>query len=475
MQVRNPRNGQYDYKLSIDSPNQVAQKAHDLRSAQALWDSKGIDHRVNILLEFASKLEERRDDIIDHLSIDTGRKKISQIEFEGAIGLIKGRCFGSPKLMEEVPIRDSYSNPTVQIKQQRVPYQLVGVISPWNFPLLLALIDTVPALLAGCAVLLKPSEVTPRFIDPLEEIVNDISELSGVLKFVRGGADSGSALVDNVDVICFTGSVATGQIIAINAAKNFIPAFLELGGKDPAIVMADADLDVATDAVLRSAAGATGQACQSLERIYVDEKIYNVFVELLCNKVGKTTYNSNYEDGGTMGPLIFDKQTEKIEAQLREATSKGAQIKTGGTVDKINGGSWMMPTVVIDVTHDMSLMTEETFGPVIPVMSYSDINEAIALANDSVYGLSGSVFSKDIDQAVMVASQIEAGGMSINDGSLTNQVFDATKNSFKLSGLNGSRMGNDGFTRFFRTKALLIQTAHPKSIHSQDEEGLVNR
>ena len=134
-----------------------------------------------------------------------------------------------------------------------------------------------------------------------------------------------------------------------------------------------------------------------------------------------------------------------------------------------------MPTVVIDVTHDMSLMTEETFGPVIPVMSYSDINEAIALANDSVYGLSGSVFSKDIDQAVRVASQIEAGGMSINDGSLTNQVFDATKNSFKLSGLNGSRMGNDGFTRFFRTKALLIQTAHPKSIHSQDEEGLVNQ
>lgn len=470
MQVRNPRNGKYDYELVVDSPEQVGQKSKDLRSAQASWNSEGVNARVNVLLKLAEKLEEQKEDIINQLSIDTGRRKISRIEFDGAIGLIKGRCFSVPKLMEEIPVRDSFSNPTVRIKQQQVPYELVGVISPWNFPLLLALIDTVPALLAGCTVLLKPSEVTPRFIDPLEAIVEAMPELSGVLKFVRGGAESGAALVDNVDVICFTGSVATGKVIAMNAAKNFIPAFLELGGKDPAIVMADADLEVAADAVIRSAAGATGQACQSLERIYVDHTIYDAFVELLCKKIEQINYNSNYEKGGTMGPLIFDKQATKIENQLKDAIAKGAKIKTGGTVDNINGGSWMMPTVVTDVNHSMSLMTEETFGPVIPVMSYSDLDEAIRLANDSNYGLSGSVFSGDVEEAIRVASLIDAGGMSINDGSLTNQVFDATKNSFKLSGLNGSRMGNDGFTRFFRTKALLIQTAHPQSIHSQEED-----
>ena len=470
MQVRNPRNGQYDYELIVDDPKQVNKKAEALRSAQQAWNAKGIDHRVKVLLELADKIEKRKEKIVEQLAIDTGRRKISAIEFNGALGLIKGRCFSCPKLMAEIPIRDSFSNPTVKIKQQKVPYQLVGVISPWNFPLLLALIDTVPALLAGCTVLLKPSEVTPRFIDPLEEIVKEIPELAGVLDFVRGGAESGAALVDSVDVVCFTGSVATGKIIAMNAAKNFIPAFLELGGKDPAIVMEDADLEVATDAIMRSAAGATGQACQSLERIYVDEKIHDSLVDLLVDKISKVTLNHDYSQGGTMGPLIFDKQADKIKSQLKDAVSKGAQIKTGGEIENLNGGSWMMPTVVVKVDHTMTLMTEETFGPVIPIMSFKDIDEAIALANDSDYGLSGSVFSGDVEEAIRVASLIDAGGMSINDGSLTNQVFDATKNSFKLSGLNGSRMGNDGFTRFFRTKALLIQTAHPQSIHSQEED-----
>jgi len=469
MKVRNPRNGTYDYTLAIDSPNQVSHKALALKSTQQAWNSKGIAHRVKVLMELATMLEIKSEEIINQLSIDTGRRKISRIEFDGAIGLIKGRCYSSPKLMEEVPIRDSFSNPTVQIKQQRVPYELVGVISPWNFPLLLALIDTVPALLAGCSVLLKPSEVTPRFIDPLEAVVKEIPELASVLQFVRGGAESGAALVDNVDVVCFTGSVATGKIIAMNAAKNFIPAFLELGGKDPAIVLADANLEITTDAIIRSAAGATGQACQSLERIYVDEKIHDSLISLLVEKINKVTFNADYEKGGTMGPLIFDKQADKIEEQINDAIDKGAQVKTGGKIENIDGGAWMLPTVVTQVNHEMSLMTEETFGPVIPVMAYKDLDQAIALANDSDYGLSGSVFSSDLEEAVRVASLIDAGGISVNDGSLTNQVFDATKNSFKLSGLNGSRMGNDGFTRFFRTKALLIQTAHPKSIHSQEE------
>lgn len=469
MQVRNPRNGKYDYTLVTDSPEQVSEKSIDARSHQATWSSLDISQRVKVLIEFAESLEKRKQEVIGSLAVDTGRRKISQIEFDGAMGLIRGRCLSSPRLMEEVPIRQSLSNPTVQIKQQKVPYELVGVISPWNFPLLLALIDTIPALLAGCAVLLKPSEVTPRFIDPVEDIVESIPELSKVLKFVRGGAESGEALVNNVDAICFTGSVSTGKIIAMNAAKNFIPAFLELGGKDAAIVMEDADLDLTTDAILRSAAGATGQACQSLERVYVDVNVYDKLIKMLSYKISGLTHNANYDDGGTMGPLIFEKQAEKISKQLEDAVSKGATIVTGGKIENIDGGLWMMPTVVTNVDHTMSIMMEETFGPVIPIMKYSSLDEAINFANDSSFGLSGSVFSKDTEKAIEVAAQIDAGGISINDASLTNQVFDATKNSFKLSGLNGSRMGADGFTRFFRTKALLIQTTNPKSIHSQDE------
>jgi len=470
MQVRNPRNGELDYTLKVDDAEKIFGEAAQLKIEQTAWAKRSIDERVQILLKFADKILENKDELIDALSIDTGRKTISEIEFQGAVGVIKGRCYSSPLLMNANTTKASVTSPGVEIRQQWVPYPLVGIISPWNFPLLLALIDTVPALLAGCTVLLKPSEVTPRFIDPLEKIVEQIPELAAVLKFVRGGVESGKAIVDASDVICFTGSVPTGRKIAARCAERFIPAFLELGGKDPAIVLEDADLELTTEAIMRSAAGATGQACQSLERIYVHENIASDLLERLIKVSNATSFNNDYEKGGTMGPLIFHKQAEHIEAQLQDAVAKGAVIHTGGKIESIQNGLWMMPTVMSNVNHEMDIMNEETFGPVIPVMSFSNTKEAIEWCNNSIYGLSASVFSKDLEKAIEVAEQIESGGISINDASLTNKVFDATKNSFKQSGLNGSRMGNDGFLRFFRKKALMIQNGEVSSIFEQSEK-----
>ena len=470
MQVRNPRNGKLDYSFQPNTADEVSHFVEELRSAHSDWKNRTIEERVGVLMQFASALEAKSEDVFDQLSIDTGRRKISKIEIQGSIGVVKGRCFSSPSLMKDESSRQSVTNPNVQIRQQLVPYPVVGVISPWNFPLLLSLIDTVPALLAGCTVILKPSEVTPRFIDVLEDIVNGIPDLRNVLKVVRGGAETGKALVDSVDAVCFTGSTSTGLKISQRAAERFIPAFLEMGGKDPAVVLEDADLEVASDAIMRSAAGASGQACQSLERVYIQKSIFSELVEILVAKSNACSFNDDYSKGGTLGPLIFENQASKIAAQLKDAVTKGAQIRSGGKVENIEGGLWIAPTVVTNVNHDMMLMTEETFGPVIPCMSFETEEEAIALSNDSQYGLSASVFSKDIEKAISVANRLEAGGISINDGSLTNQVFDATKNSFKLSGINGSRMGAEGFTRFFRKKALLVQSVHPSSIHSQDEE-----
>ena len=470
MKIRNPRNGTFDYELLENSPEEIKEKTIRLRANQKAWQTSGIESRVKVLLSLAEGLEKSRESIIEQLSIDTGRRKISQIEFDGVIGLIKGRCFSSPKLIQAEDTRQSFTNPNVTIQQQLVPYEVVGVISPWNFPLLLALIDSVPALLAGSAVLLKSSEVTPRFLDPFEQVVLSIPELAHVLSIVRGAATAGKELVNNVDVVCFTGSVPTGKMIAARCAERFIPAFLELGGKDPAIILADADLELCTDSIIRSCAGATGQACQSLERIYVDENIKDVFTAMLVEKCKKIRFNNDYSNGGTLGPLIFDKQAEKIQSQIQSAVDNGARLLFGGELHNIDGGLWLMPTVLDQVTHQMEIMRDETFGPVIPIMSFSTADEAIRLANDSEFGLSASVYSSNIEQAITVANQIDAGGISINDGSLTNQVYDATKNSFKSSGLHGSRMGDDGFTRFFRKKALLIQNGTPQSIHSQDED-----
>lgn len=470
MKIRNPRTGEHDYELITDTVAQVSTKADALRKTQASWQDKSLQARVDIIVKLADQMEIHRDSFIEQLAIDTGRKNLSELEFHAGLGVVRGRCASAPYILKPSETRASVTNPSVNINQQYVPYSVVGVISPWNFPLLLCLIDAIPALIAGSAVLLKPSEVTPRFIDVLEQCLRAVPELSQVAQVVRGGAEVGKSVVDVVDVICFTGSVKTGQLIAKRTAERFIPAFLELGGKDPAIVMEDADIDVSVDAIMRSGFGATGQACQSLERVYVHHEIYDSFIELLVAKATQVTTNHDYREGGNLGPLIFIGQQATITSQLKDATSKGAVIRSGGVVENHNGGLWMKPTIVTEVNHDMEIMTDETFGPVIGVMAYETIEEAITLANNSIYGLSASVFSRDIKKAVSVAEKINAGGISINDGSLTNQVFDAEKNSFGMSGLYGSRMGADGLLRFFRKKAILIQTYAPVLIDTQAEK-----
>ncbi len=468
MKIRNPRTGAYDYELIEDTPKMVANKATEIRLAQKNWKDRTINERVAVLQKWLKSFTEFQTEISEQLAIDTARKRISKVETGGIIGLMKAWTYRAPQLYSPPEERTSASASTVQIGQQWVPYGLVGVISPWNFPLLLALIDTIPALLAGCGVLLKPSEVTPRFMDGLEKSIQAVPELASVLKLVRGGAEAGKAVVHIADAICFTGSVSTGKKIGVVCAERFIPAFLELGGKDPAIVLDDADLAVATDAVLRSCVGATGQACQSLERIYVDEKIYDAFVAEITKKAAAVTLTTNPNEG-QMGPLIFEKQAEKIQNQINDAVAKGAKVLSGGKVENRDGGLWCAPTVLVDVDHSMDVMVEETFGPLIPIMSYSTEEQALEWANDSVFGLSASVFSKNREKAIGIASQIEAGAISINDGSLTNKVYDAEKNSFKESGINGSRMGDAGFLRFFRKKALLIQTAHPETMDHFEE------
>jgi aldehyde dehydrogenase (NAD+) len=233
--------------------------------------------------------------------------------------------------------------------------------------------------------------------------------------------------VNQVDAVCFTGSVPTGRKVAVAAAERFIPAFLELGGKDAAIVLPSADLDAATDAILRSSAMASGQVCLALERAYVHESVYEPFVDLLVRK--SEQIRLNYPDilQGDLGPLIFERQADIIDAHLDDAVRKGAVIRCGGKTENLGGGRYCRATVVTNVTHDMALMTEETFGPVTPVMSFRTVDEAVALANDSEYGLSGAVFAGTTEEAIEVAKRINAGGMSINDASLTRRQARKTR------------------------------------------------
>jgi len=461
--VKNPRTGVVDYHIEALDETEVAVVVAELRRHQPEWLGRGMAARGEALISLSNAIEARAVDIISALEKDTGRRRISGQEVMGVIGSLRGWAAIAPTLLPDTAWVQGRAKPNFKHQIDFVPYSVVGVISPWNFPMTLSFIDSVPALMAGACVLVKPSEVTPRFADIMALAIKDV-EMTSILRFIQGDGQTGAALVDNVDCICFTGSVNTGRKVAVKAAENLIPANLELGGKDPLIITATADTDAATDLALRASVLATGQACQSIERVYVPRANYEVFLDELTRKA--KTVALNYPDirTGHIGPFIHGAQAGVVAAQIKDATTKGARVLTGGKILTEGGGQWLRPTVIADVTHDMDIMCEETFGPIIPVMAYDSIEEAIALANDTKFGLSAAVYAGSIDEAREIASEIDAGAISLMDGALTGQYFEAGKQSFKNSGLGPSRMGANGFLRFFRQKAYIANTVSPLTI-----------
>ncbi len=456
VQVRNPRSGKIDYFITPPTATEIAAKCVGLRTAQIEWQQLGIEKRVEVIQQWKKAILFNQEKLSKALVNDTGRVIESRIEIDSVTNSIDRWCNLAPKLLATGETKTT-TIPFIQLQNHLIPYELVGIISPWNFPLLLSLIDAIPALLAGCAVIVKPSEITPRFIQPLLETIATIPLLQDIFTFIEGAGETGANLIEYVDFICFTGSVATGKKVAEAAAKKFIPASLELGGKDPAIVLDSADLELATSALLWGSVVNAGQSCLSIERIYVAESIFTEFITKLTEKAKSLKLNYPNIESGEIGPIISDKQADIITEHLEDAVSKGAVIHCGGNVEKLDGAFWCLPTVLSQVNHRMKIMTEETFGPIIAVMCFATVEEAIRLANDTIYGLSAAVFADSETEALAVASQINAGAISINDAGLTALINEGEKNSFKFSGLGNSRMGADGMKRFLRKKAILTK------------------
>ncbi|OKH14991.1 aldehyde dehydrogenase [Fischerella major NIES-592] len=454
--VRNPRTGKYDYVIIPPPPKLLAQLCNRLRRAQKGWQQLGLEGRITALQQWKQAIIAGRDKLIEALVADTGRLSISVLEIDSFLSNIDKWCKLAPKLLEETEKQTAV--PFIKLQQKAVPYPLVGVISPWNLPLLLSTMDVIPALLAGCAVIVKPSEIAPRFMTPLLTAINAVPPLREIFTFVEGAGQTGANLIENVDLVCFTGSVATGRKVAEAAAKRFIPAFLELGGKDAAIVLESADLELATSAVLWSSVVNSGQSCLSIERIYVAESIFKPFVERLVTKAQGLELAYPKLESGEIGPIIAERQAAIISEHLLDAIEKGAVVHCGGKVEDSGGGWWCRPTVLTQVNHTMKVMTEETFGPIMPIMAFSTPAEAINLANDTIYGLSAAVFAADEAEALAVAQYIDAGAICINDAGLTALIYEGEKNSFKYSGLGSSRMGAAALMRFVRKKAFLIKT-----------------
>lgn len=456
--LRNPRTGEPERPLRPVDRDTIAALAEGLRTAQRAFGSLAAQERARTLEDLADRMSAASGELLAALASDTGRLHEERMEIDASIALLRRWAREAPRLLASPPPRAADLR-CVQIATRRDPYPLVGVISPWNFPLLLTMIDAAPALAAGAAVIAKPSEITPRFAEPLQRIVDSTPGLAAVFRLVEGAQATGRAIVEAVDAVCLTGSVQTGIQVARQAAERLIPAFLELGGKDPAIVLAGADLDRASSAILWGATVATGQSCQSIERIYVEASVADQFISRLVAKARRVTLNWPDPQSGQLGPFIDPRQAQVVADQLADARRRGATVLCGGEVVCLGGGLWMEATVVSDVDHTMALMTQETFGPVMPVQVVSDRQAAIAAANDSAYGLSAAVFARSRVEAEEVAAALQVGAVSINDAALTSMVHGAEKTSRGVSGLGGSRMGPSGLLRFLRTQAMLINVS----------------
>jgi acyl-CoA reductase-like NAD-dependent aldehyde dehydrogenase len=452
--VRNPATGDVVGSVAAQSAETVATVVAELRSHQPSWEALGPTSRADWLRKLRNWLLDNESRLVDVLCAETGKPRAeATFEIMVTCDAINYYADRARRFLAEEKIRP-HGLLTASKKLTKVyrPYPVVGVITPWNFPLLIPGVDAVPALLAGAAVLVKPSEVTPL---SARELARGWEQIGAppVLACVTGLGPTGAAVVDTVDMVQFTGSTRTGRAIAARAGERLIPCGVELGGKDPAIVLADADLSRAANGIAWGALLNSGQACISVERVYVEAPVYDRFVALLTERV--RSIRQGTDDGSysaDVGTLATEQQVEIVRNHVDDAVTNGATIATGGKAT--GSGGFFEPTILLDVDHSMACMREETFGPTIPVMKVADQEEAIRLANDSQYGLSATVWTKDIGRGKDIARRLEVGGVNINDAYSNLFCFPLPHGGWKGSGL-GSRLGGpQGIRKYCRQQAI---------------------
>src|SRR4051812_33887138 len=366
------------------------------------------------------------------------------------------------KYLDDERVRSS----SVMLKGKKLilryrPLGLIGVIGPWNYPLTNSFGDCIPALAAGNAVILKPSEITPLTSLLMAEMLKECGMPADVFAVATGRGATGAALIDQVDMIMFTGSTATGKKVAAKAAETLTPVSLELGGKDPLIVLRDADLERAANSAVFYSMQNGGQTCISVERVFVEEPVYDEFVATVTEKAKAIRQGVPTGPGSVdVGAITFPKQMEIIEDHVNDAVAHGAKAVVGG--HRGHGpGDFFEPTVLVDVTPDMKCMREETFGPTMPIVKVKDAEEAIRLANDSPYGLAASVYSKDVARGEKVARRIEAGAVCVNEAMTNSLALELPMGGWKESGL-GARHGANGIRKYTRQQALLVSRLYMK-------------
>ena len=425
--------------------------------------------RAAVMKRCQKWISDNSERVIDTIMSETGKayEEALVAEIGYAEAAFRFWAKSAEKYLAEEKVRSA--SPFVKGRKLIVRYAplgVVGVIGPWNYPLTNSFGDSIPAMMAGNSVLLKPSEVTPLTSMLMAEMLRECGLPEDVYQVLPGYGETAEAMIDEVDFVMFTGSTATGKKVMERAARTLTPVSLELGGKDPMIVCADAPLERAANAAVHYSMQNAGQSCTSTERVYVEEPIYDEFVRLVADRVGKLRQSAPGGPGSVdLGAVISPPQADILERHVHDAVEKGARVLVGGGRRDENG-HFFEPTVIVDVNHEMACMREESFGPTVPIMRVRDTEEAVRLANDTSYGLQASVWTKDADKGERLARRLEAGSVTVNDAQVNYVALELPMGGWKESGL-GSRHGADGIRKYTKKQTVLVTKFAPmkKDLH----------
>jgi acyl-CoA reductase-like NAD-dependent aldehyde dehydrogenase len=457
--VENPATGELVSTIPVLGADEIANLAARARVAQRGWAALGFDGRARVIKRAQQWILDNAERVIDVVVSETGKThEDAQLADLGyTIAALGFWAKHAERYLADEKVSSWGSPATIGKKLviRYAPIGVVGVIGPWNFPIANSFGDCIPALMAGNSVILKPSEVTPLSSLLMAEMLADCGIPEGVFSAATGDGSTGAALVAAVDCVMFTGSTRTGRMVLRAAADAMVPCYLELGGKDPMIVCADADIDRAANAAAFWSLNNAGQVCISVERVYVEEPVYDEFVSKVVDNVRALRQGPPGGVGTVdVGAVIFPPQLDIVGDHVRDAVDRGAKVLIGGH-PRQGAGRFFEPTVLVDVDHSMKCMTEETFGPTIPIMKIANPDEGVRLANDSPYGLQASVWTRDVERGEALARRLEAGVVCVNDAQVNYTALNLPMGGWKASGL-GSRHGANGIRKYTKVQSLLI-------------------
>ena len=436
--VCDPATGEEVGRAHITNPGQVREAVERARAAQPAWARLSYHQRAQVILKARELVLVQLEEIATLISRETGKPASEAISMEvvPTLDLMHYFARNTEKLLKSSKINlGQYGLMGRSSKIVYKPLGVVGIISPWNFPWATPLDEVVMALMAGNAVVVKPSELTPLTSLKFAEIFRQAQLPPGLLEVITGDGSTGAALIEaGIDKIMFTGSVATGKRVAEAAAKHLTPVVLELGGKDPMIVLEDANILNAARAAIWGGFNNSGQACASIERCYVHESIASEFIENVVKETAGLRQGPTTSEEIDVGAMTTERQLQIVEEHIADAVERGAKVLIGGKRRDDVNGLFHAPTVITNVDHSMKLMKEETFGPVIPIMTFQSDDEAVRLANDSIYGLTACIFTSDISRGRKLAEQIEAGTVMVNEVVYTHALAPTPWGGVKQSG-----------------------------------------